>query len=293
MINPPVQGWHLWKPGAWLRVTGEDAPGFLQGQFSNDVRQAGPGKSVYGLWLNEKGKVIADCFVIGSMAGQAYWVGSYFSAAGMLQKRLESFIVADDVTVDDLSGEFVGISLFGEAARDWLSLENRDGVIFRGRRYSGENWEWVFPSQHLPAVKARLAGVAEVSPAEMERRRIEAGIPSIPADIGAGDLPHEGGLFEDAVSTTKGCYLGQEVMARIKSRGKVRRRLARVHGAGPIPALPAGLWQSPREVGQLRSAALSGSDGYIGLAMLPAEGAGPGAAFSLAAEAAATVHSVP
>jgi folate-binding protein YgfZ len=234
---------------------------------------------------------MADGFVLGGEDGGGYWVGSYLSAAEGLRRRLEAYIVADDVTVDDRTEGWMGVSLLGEGAGAWLSSEAREGMVFPGRRSSAENWEWVFPSRLLPAVKALLAGCPEASPVDMERRRIEAGIPSVPADIGPGDLPHEGGLFAVAVSTTKGCYLGQEVMARIKTRGTLRRRLARVSGPGPVPALPAWLWQGSRRVGQIRSAAeMSGNGGYIGLAMLPSGIPGGGAAFSLAEGAGPAVH---
>ena len=91
-----------WKPAAWLRVTGEDAANFLQGQFTNELRGVPAGGAVYGLWLTLKGKVLADSFVVrggtgagGSAAGGAevFWVGSYFSpaadqrAAGGLRDR--------------------------------------------------------------------------------------------------------------------------------------------------------------------------------------------------------------
>ena len=89
----------------------------------------------------------------------------------------------------------------------------------------------------------------------MERDRIAAGIPAVPQDVGPGDLPNEGGLEDAAISTTKGCYLGQEIMARLKTRGRLRRRLTRVRGTGSVPALPAVLWQAGRKAGELRSAA--------------------------------------
>jgi tRNA-modifying protein YgfZ len=102
----------------------------------------------------------------------------------------------------------------------------------------------------------------------MERRRIAAGIPAVSVDVGPSDLPNEAGLEADAISFTKGCYLGQEVMARLKSMGQVRRRLLRVRGErGDFPALPAALYLGARQVGELRSAVWVDED-FIGLAML-------------------------
>src|SRR3954467_6753383 len=103
----------------------------------------------------------------------------------------------------------------------------------------------------------------------MSRRRIAAGIAAVPADVGPGELPNEGGLDAEAISYTKGCYLGQEVMARLKSMGQLRRRLLRVQGIGETyPALPAPVFAGSRQVGELRSAVRNGTGGWTGLAMV-------------------------
>jgi folate-binding protein YgfZ len=101
----------------------------------------------------------------------------------------------------------------------------------------------------------------------MEGLRIADGIPAVPADIGPGELPNEGGLEAVAISYGKGCYLGQEVMARLKTMGQVRRRLLRVQGFGAIPPLPAAIHQGDRRVGELRTAVAT-VEGFIGLALL-------------------------
>ena len=91
----------------------------------------------------------------------------------------------------------------------------------------------------------------------------------MPTDLGGGDLPNEGGLEAAAISYTKGCYLGQEVMARLKLKGRIRRRIRRVSGPGPVPALPAALWQGETKVGELRTAAADEAEaGWVGLARL-------------------------
>ena len=107
-----------------------------------------------------------------------------------------------------------------------------------------------------------------LSAVEVERLRVAAGIPAVPADAGPGDLPLEGGLGEDAISATKGCSLGQEIIARLKSKGTIRRRLVRVRGADPVPAVPAALSRDGQPVGELRSAVEDGTGGFVGLALL-------------------------
>lgn len=253
-----------WKPAAWLRVAGADAADFLQGQFTNDLRKLGGEGAVYGLWLNHKGRVLADSFLLRGAAAGEFWLGSYFSDAAVIRERLESFIIADDVAVEDHTKAYAGVSVSGADAGPLAGVNGAVG--FRGRRSSDAAYEIVFPGEHETEVLARLAGVPELSAEEMERRRILAGIPAIPRDIGAGELPNEGRLEHDAISYTKGCYLGQEVMARLKSMGQVRRRLLRVKGRGGAPALPADLFQGDKKVGELRSAA--SGDEFVGLALL-------------------------
>jgi folate-binding protein YgfZ len=112
--------------------------------------------------------------------------------------------------------------------------------------------------------------------------RIAAGLASVPRDIGPGDPPNEGGLEGAAISYSKGCYLGQEVMARLKSRGSVRRALVRVRGTGAPPSVPAPLWIGVRASGELRSAVRDeGGGGFAGLALVPVSSAPPGTALGL------------
>jgi folate-binding protein YgfZ len=269
-------------PAAWLRVTGPDAPGFLQGQFSNDLRAAEEGASVYGLWLDHKGRIRADGFVL--PRGDGFWIASSTCPGEQIRRHLEASIVADEVWVEDRTAGWAGVSLVGAGTGAWLASEPRPGVVFPGRRSRSENWEWVFPAEASDAVRASLAGAREESAAAAEFRRISEGIPSVPADAGPADLPQEAGLEADAVSTDKGCYLGQEVMARLKTRGRVRRRLARVAGPGDPPAGRAPLWQDGREVGELRTSAASGSGGFVGLAMLTLAGLRTDAPLSIGPE---------
>jgi folate-binding protein YgfZ len=149
----------------------------------------------------------------------------------------------------------------------WFAREARVGIGFSGWRAKDENWTWIFPTAERDRVRAQLAEWREIDTAELERRRIAAGIPAVSADIGPADLPGEGGLEAVAISYTKGCYLGQEVMARLKSMGQVRRRLRRVRGPGGVPKVPLPLWQEGRQVGELRSVVAT-ADGFAGMAML-------------------------
>lgn len=296
MNLPSQRTTYRWQPTTWLHVSGADTFTFLQGQFTNDLRDIAKGSAVYGLWLNVKGKVLADSFVLAGETKDAYWIGSYSSAREVLKERLESYIIADDVVIDDQSEQWSGLTVFGEdaeqqlvAVRTALATSSAQPLhVFRSRR--GIGWDWVFPTVAEKTVLAALGHAHEISPDEAKKRRIEAGMPAIPAEVGANDLPNEAGLDEVAISYTKGCYLGQEVMARLKNLGQVRRRLLRVAGNRPnSPALPAPLFASGRQVGELRSLAATES-GAIGFAMITLMHVQPQSGLSFDKDAAPSLH---
>jgi tRNA-modifying protein YgfZ len=289
-----------WRPAAWCRVTGSDATSFLQGQFTNDLRQAGLNRAVYGLWLNVKGKVVADSFVLRGVEADAFWIGSYYSPAATIRERLESFIIADDVVMEDLTAEWSALTIYGAEAASKIAAAAREVsagpmFTFEGRRTRRPHLEWVFPVAAEAAVLSAIRNCDAITASEAERRRIESGIPAIPADIGTNDLPNEAGLEADAISYTKGCYLGQEVMARLKTMGQVRRRLLRVAGdTASIPTLPAPVFVGERQVGELRSAVpTTAGDSLIGLAMLSLLHVKPNTMLAFAPNAAPVLKVLP
>ncbi len=236
---------------------------------------------VYGLWLNQKGKVLADSHVLREAANQ-FRVLSDHSPAATIVQRLEQYIIADDVVIEDqtdsvralvvcphetasrplptLLGGLPGLGKFNQVDGSWMVT---------GRRSRSENYELIGPEAAVAEWRKRLiaAGCIEVGLEEIELARISSGIPSVPQDIGPSDLPNEAGLEKEAISFTKGCYLGQEVMARLKNLGQVRRQLQRVRGKGLAPKAGALLFQGQKRAGEIRSAVSSG-EGFVALAML-------------------------
>ncbi len=282
IFAPNVAWKSRYRPSACLHFTGEDALVFLQGQVTQELRSAAPLAAAYGLWLNQKGKVLADSFILRE-ASDSLWIVSVWGSASVIRERLEAYIIADDVTVTDVTADWQGVALGGSGADAWLTREAGGGpadgefiragggFVFRGRRDNGVSFEWL-----LPVGAAVPDGLVELAADELERLRIAAGIPQVPKDLGSGDLPNEGGLDAAAISYTKGCYLGQEVMARLKAMGTVRRRLVRVRGGGyGVPSVPCALLQGEKRVGELRSAVADGSGGFIGLAMMSKLGLDP------------------
>lgn len=292
MINFPTKGsFFVYHPSCVLRVEGEDAPGFLQGQFSNDLAGLSPGRGVYGLWLDRKGRVVADSHVLREGPAGPFWLVSLHSSSAIVRRRLEDFIIADDVSIADETPDWSGISLLGPGTGEWLAGREPAGMRFEGRRHRGEGWEWLLRPGELNEAGAALPPGQAEDAASIEGKRIEAAIPRIPTDIGPADLPQEAGLEAEAVSYSKGCYLGQEVMARLKSRGTLRRRLVRVCGTGAAPALPAPLWSEGRRIGELRSVA-EARGGFAGLAMLATAAASPSRPLALSEGGAAGVRVV-
>jgi folate-binding protein YgfZ len=248
-----------------LKIAGEEVFTFPQGQFSQDLKPCvESGKVAYGLWLNHKGKVQSDSFVL--KRGEAWWCVSLFSEAVALRERLEGYVTSDDVTVEDVTAQWAGVSVLEANASMVQGWAETGGARPAG---VGGDCEWLYPVVGESAVALlRARGMEEISSGELERLRVEAGVPAVPHDIGPEDLPNESGLELDAISYAKGCYLGQEVMARLKTMGQVRRRLVRVSGAGAIPGeLPAALFVEGKKCGELRSAAAAG-EGSVGLAMI-------------------------
>jgi tRNA-modifying protein YgfZ len=257
-----------WKPACWLRATGPDAASFLQGQFTNDLRLLGPGRASYGLWLDVKGKVIADSFVVRGAGESEFWIGSYFCPATTIMDRLERNLIADDVVLENVTADWTAVSLIGHDAN---AVPPADDVFaFAGRRARESSRDWVFPAANLDRIRAVFAASRELTSEEIAWLRVGSAIPAIPVDVGPADLPNEAGLEQDAISYTKGCYLGQEVMARLKTMGQVRRKLLRVTGPAPVPHLPLPLYIGGRQVGELRSAATGtpATTATVGLAML-------------------------
>lgn len=254
----------LKSASAVLRVRGPDANSYLQGQFTQDLKLAKP-DPCYGLWLDQKGKVLADSHIC-QLAENDYLVIALTTPAVPLLARLEAYLIADEVELHDESGEWASVLLWGDV---WPALTLPAGAIqFVSRRAGAGAQEILVSAGHAAELVAQIKQfAAEGSAVAAELARLRAAIPTVPADLGPRDLPNEGGLDEVAISYTKGCYLGQEVMARLKNLGQVRRRLHLVGGTGAPPASGTALFQGERKVGETRSAAVDG-EGFLAMAML-------------------------
>lgn len=231
---------------AVVRVTGEDAAAFLQGQCTADLRDVSLADA---LWLNRKGRVLAHTVIAKEADGSFRLLCPHLPAAELIA-IVTANVIADDVVATDES------SLWQRWVA-WGAAPSIGGAkVLPTRRFGVDAWDVLAPAGSVaPGEIGSLA--------ELEAPRIAAGVPAVPADCGAGEFPQECGL--DAwVSYAKGCYLGQEVMARIQSMGTLRRVLRRV--SGPVAVGQELKTPEGKVVGMVRSAA-----GGAGLALVSAD----------------------
>ncbi len=259
-----LSGNDLKLTSAVLRVWGPDANTYLQGQFTQDLKLAEKAPC-YGLWLDQKGKVLADSHIV-KLAENDYLVVSLAMPADPLRARLEAYLIADEVEVRDATEEWIVALVWGDDTSSILVPSG--GIEFPSRRAGNGARELLLPAKNAGDFVAQIKSLGrEGNQAEADLTRLRAGIPSVPRDIGPRDLPAEGRLDETAISFTKGCYLGQEVIARLKNLGQVRRALHLVTGHGTPPEIGAALHQGERKIGELRSSAPDG-ESYLAMAML-------------------------
>ncbi len=234
---------HVPASTAVVRVTGEDAAAFLQGQCTADLRKVA---LTDALWLNRKGRVLAHTVVAKETDGSFLLLCPHLTADEVIA-IVTANVIADDVVATDETSAWGRWVVWGAAPAV------ADAKLFPTRRFGVEAWDVLTPPG---AVLPGEAGSRE----ELEALRLRAGVPAVPADCGPNEFPQECGL-EAWVSYTKGCYLGQEVMARIQSMGSLRRILRRVSGSvtvGQELKTPEG-----KTAGVVRSAA-----GDVGLALV-------------------------
>ena len=237
------------------------------------------GAVAYGLWLDQKGRVLADSHVL-KQADNDWLVVSFSATASQLMARLQAYLIADEVELEDQTGAWSGVLLWGVGAADLRPTSNT--LVLPSRRAGLSSAQWLVPVEERAVVEAVLKKTTAIESNRLaaELVRLSTGVPAVPVDIGPRDLPNEGGLDDVAISYTKGCYLGQEVMARLKNLGQVRRRLHVVEGSLPMPQPASEVFQNGTRVGAFRSMARQG-EGFVAFAMLSLSGLDSKAGLSL------------
>jgi folate-binding protein YgfZ len=264
-----------------LLVAGADAAEYLQGQLTNDTEALEPGDGAYAALLDRKGHMQSDLRVLRPGAGPDLWLDCEAVALPAVLKHLTMYSIGRDVAVEDATAarailSLVGprsVELAGTAALPEYACEETTvaGVecVAAGTR---EGIDLVCTAEEAERLRGSLleAGAVAVSPEAAEILRIEAGVPRYGAEMGAETMPAEAGIVEQAVSFTKGCYIGQETVARLHYKGKPNRHLRGLRLSAPATAGTA-LRLGEKEVGSLGSAAVSPAFGAIGLAIVRRE----------------------
>lgn len=256
---------------AKLVVTGGEAADFLQGQVTNDVEVLEPGQGCYAALLTHKGKLRADLRILRLQNG--FWLDAEPIAAPVVRHMVETYALGRDVRWNDLTGSRVILSLLGPGARERLDVAPpKDEHAW----VSGEHGVYVATDLGVDVIGERGVRGAldfeEVSEEAAECLRIESGRPRLGRDMGSETIPEEADLNERAVSFTKGCYVGQETVARLHYKGRPNRRLRGLRLSAPAHHGDQILL-GDREVGKVGSACVSPRLGPIALALVRREAA--------------------
>jgi tRNA-modifying protein YgfZ len=261
-----------------LLLTGGEAAEFLQGQVTNDVESLSPGEGCYAAFLTHKGKMRGDMRVL---RGDGWiWIDTEAETLAPLARTVQMYSIGRDVRHEDVTASRAILSLVGPGARAALDAEvpaaehafatGEDGLYVS----TDLGVDVICSADQADAIRAAL-GLDEVSEGVAECRRVESGRPRYGLDTDEATIPQEAGLNERAVSFSKGCYVGQETVARLHYKGKPNRHLRGLYLGEPA-AHGDVVVLAEREVGRIGSACVSPEHGPIALAILRRE-ASPGA----------------
>jgi folate-binding protein YgfZ len=257
---------------AFLRITGEDATRWLNGMVTNSIQSLAPGEGNYNFLLNAQGRIQGDCTIYREpgQGDATYLLESDKSQIETIQHHLDKFIIMDDVELSPAMTEKLGLLVVGAGALGTLdvgfiwpptpismsySKVANDGVegdeivlSIAPNRY--ELWG---DQSHIAWMSS--LGERQVTPEAIEALRILEGRPKFGKDIRERDLPQETNQTH-ALHFTKGCYLGQEIVERIHSRGQVHRTFTGFRLTALPPTLPAPLTSEGKPAGEITSAAI-------------------------------------
>ena len=240
---------------AKFRITGTDRLRFLNGQITNDLRNASETSAIEACILNAKGKTDAHIFV--SASGESFLVDAAADLREKLKLRLERYVIADDVQIDDVTDQF---SIFHILSRQAPAIES--GRIVSVCRFAEPGWDiWVDAAQHRALLQELSSRGTLCDSDAAEVMRIEQGIPRWSRELTEEIIPIEANLEQRTIDYQKGCYIGQEVISRMKMSGQTNKRLCGLISTDDFPLQPGMKLVSPsspgKDVGWVTSAARS------------------------------------
>ena len=267
-------------------VKGRDATEFLQGQLTNDLDAVEADQGCYAALLDRKGHMQADMRVLRLSTGEI-WLDTEPEATSAVARHLQMYSVGREVEVEEASAAWAVTSLIGPAAPEVAGTAppagehaqrffERQGVEVLAVA-TDLGLDLITRAEQESELRSLLAssGAVEVSEAATEILRVESGRPRFGREMSSATIPQEAGIDARAVSFTKGCYIGQETVARLHYRGKPNRHLRGLRLEAPVTDNEA-ITHEAREVGRIGTAVTSPAHGPIALAVIRRE-AEPGA----------------
>ena len=248
---------------AKILVTGGDRLGFLSNMLTNDIQSLKPGEGCYAAFLSPTGRVLADMHVF--VLDDTILLHAEVGLADKIISLLEKFIITEDIKLNDVTESYGLFTLFGPRAENWAKACSKLPVTIFPEIYLGEKILWILaPRENAGGILSEIlkAGKplngAQIDSRAMEIWRIEHGILHYGIDIDENMLLPETGLEKIAANETKGCYPGQEVVARIKTYGGLHRKITGlIFPKGPIPSKGDKIFGEEKEIGYVTSACLS------------------------------------
>jgi folate-binding protein YgfZ len=269
-----------------IAVGGAEAAEYLESQITNDVEGLEPGAGAYAALLDRKGRMQGDMRVL-RIADAEFELDAEAVARDALLRHLQMYKIGRDVSVDEITERDRTLSVIGPAALEVTGAGPLGPEHAHGRQSiagvearaiaTDLGVDLVVPAEGVDAVRDELAraGAEGVTEAAAEIVRVESGRPRFGAEMTTATIPEEAGINERAVSFTKGCYIGQETVARLHYKGKPNRHLRGLRPSQPAAAGDA-VTLGERELGRVGTAVLSPAHGPVALAILRRE-AEPGA----------------
>jgi folate-binding protein YgfZ len=287
---------------AYLSFAGPDRVRYLNAILTNNIKDLAPSHGTVSLLLNPQGHIVAEIETY-ALPDSLFCV-SYQIVRERLVETLEKYIIMDDVTLTDettrygtlaLEGpqaasivhELTGVDLmaFAELASKHASVASIPCTVVRRSPGGFVGAEFLTERQHLQSLwqilksKAVAAGGGPTGYTALNALRLEQGVPWFSYDFGEKQIPHEAGLEHSHISYTKGCYTGQEIVERVRSRGQVNRRRVSLVFTGSVPAPNELLAAGGKEAGYVTRAAFSPRlSSAVGMGYVRKESNSPGTA---------------
>jgi folate-binding protein YgfZ len=296
------------SPRRPIGISGQDRAAYLQGLLTNDIQALAPGTGCYAAWLTPQGRMLTDLHLFES--GDMILVDVPAGELAATMQRLDQFLFGEDVRFMDLSGALDTVWIHGPAAPSMLDQILRGASSGEAQVDIGSLNAW--PEYHnarvsfagVPIVVARvsqlsvpgfciyveaglaaeleralvLVGAVSADPTVIEVARVESGYPLFGVDMTSDTIPLEAGIESRAISLSKGCYVGQEVIIRVLHRGhgRVAKKLVALRVEGGVPVVGSRIFADDREIGAVTSAVDSPRLGAIALGYVHRDFVSPG-----------------